>query len=172
MAELHSLLQWCINACLAATCHLHFCQNDRGLLRVTAVTWPGWYGHQIRVSWKKSSLMQKKILLAASAGDRTHDPFDHEFGALPTELSRPRRPDRLHCLRDYCDWATDHLLGLCCLGLSPHEAVIVLNVVVHGIVSAPSPLSIGVPQGSVLGPVLFTLYSKPLTDVISAHRYS
>ena len=28
-------------ACLAVTCHLHFWQNDRGLLRATAVT-RGW----------------------------------------------------------------------------------------------------------------------------------
>ena len=52
--DLHSSSgQECIYACAAVTCHLHFCQNDRGLLRVTAVTWPGWYGHRIRVSWEK-----------------------------------------------------------------------------------------------------------------------
>ena len=43
------------------------------------------------------------------------------------------------------------------------------SVIVDGIVSAPSSLVYGVLQGSVLGPVLFTLYSQPLSYVISAH---
>ena len=37
------------------------------------------------------------------------------------------------------------------------------------VVSACRPLVHGVPQDSVLGPVLFTLYSQPLSDVISVH---
>ena len=43
------------------------------------------------------------------------------------------------------------------------------SVTVAGNVSNPSPLLYGVPHGSVLGSVLFTLYSQPLFDVIHKH---
>ena len=36
-----------VHACLAVTCQLHFGQNDRDLLRVTAVT-RGWNGHRTK----------------------------------------------------------------------------------------------------------------------------
>ena len=49
-----------VYACLAVTCHLHFWQNDLGLLRATAVT-RGWNGYRNKSQHRKSTL-EKKIL--------------------------------------------------------------------------------------------------------------
>ena len=49
-----------VYACLAVTCHLHFWQNDRGLLRATAVT-RGWNGYRNKSQHRKLTL-QKRIL--------------------------------------------------------------------------------------------------------------
>ena len=38
-----------VYACLAVTCHLHFWQNDRDLLRATSVT-RGWDGYRNKIS--------------------------------------------------------------------------------------------------------------------------
>ena len=46
------------------------------------------------------------------------------------------------------------------------------SVIVNGSTSNPRPLLYGVAQGSVLGPVLFTLYSQSLSDVINLHNCS
>ena len=47
-------------ACHAVTCHLHFWQNDRDLLRATVVT-RGWNGYRNKSQHRKSTL-EKKIL--------------------------------------------------------------------------------------------------------------
>ena len=49
-----------VYACLAVTCHLHFWQNDRGLLRATAAT-RGWNGYRNKSQHTKLTL-EKKIL--------------------------------------------------------------------------------------------------------------
>ena len=49
-----------VYVCLAVTWHLYFWQNDRGLLRATAVT-RGWNGYRNKSQHRKSTL-EKKIL--------------------------------------------------------------------------------------------------------------
>ena len=48
-----------VYACLAVTCHLHFWQNDRDLLRAAAVT-RGWHGYRNKSQHRRSTL-EKKI---------------------------------------------------------------------------------------------------------------
>ena len=73
-----------VHACLAGTCHLHFWQNDRDLLRVTAVT-RGWNGYRNKSQHRK--LTMRRNFSRRSCRDSNPRPFNHESGALTTELS-------------------------------------------------------------------------------------
>ena len=55
-----------VYACSAATCPLHFWQNDRDFLRATAVT-REWNGYRNKIQHRKSTL-EKKILLPLLQG--------------------------------------------------------------------------------------------------------
>ena len=55
-----------VYACLAVTCHLHFWQNDRDLLRATAVT-RGWNGYRNKSQHRKST-PENTILLPLQQG--------------------------------------------------------------------------------------------------------
>ena len=96
-----------VYACLAVICHLHFWQNDRDLLRATAVT-RGWNGYRNKSQHRKSTLVKRKFS-RSSCRDSNPRPFNHESGALAAELSPP-----LHIIYIYtCLLRFNHWHNLC-----------------------------------------------------------
>ena len=73
-----------VYACLAVACYLHFWQNDRDLLHVTAVT-RGGADTEIRVSTE--SWPWRRKFSRRSCRDSNPRLFNLESGALTTELS-------------------------------------------------------------------------------------
>ena len=72
-----------VYACLGVTCHLHFWQNDRGLVRATAVT--RGVKRTPNTSQHTKLTLDKKTLPPLLPG---FEPFDHESGAL-TNIQAP-----------------------------------------------------------------------------------
>ena len=73
-----------MHACLAVSCQLLFLQNDRDLLRATAVT-RGWSGYRKKESAQEADPGEENS--CRSSRDSILRPFHHESGALTTELS-------------------------------------------------------------------------------------
>ena len=66
-----------VYACLAVTCHLRFRQNDRGLLRATAVR-RGWNGQQHKSQHRKLTLEKNSLpLLLPGLEPATFQPLSH-----------------------------------------------------------------------------------------------
>ena len=66
----------------------------------------------------------------------------------------------------------ENAFGICDLALSFFDSYLqgrTQLVTVNEVKSSPLLQTCGVPQGSVLGPILFILYTQPLSGVISHH---
>ena len=76
-----------MHVCLAVTCHKHFWHKDRNLLRAAAVTcWWNGYRNESAQNVDPRGKKKKKKISRLSFGDSNPGSFDHESGALTTEL--------------------------------------------------------------------------------------
>ena len=86
-----------VHACLAVTCHLHLWQNDRDLLRATAVT-QGWNGYQN----KRMNVNSGEETSHRSFRDSNPRPFNHESGAHRSFALLLSSPSLFHFISVFC----------------------------------------------------------------------
>ena len=68
-----------------------------------------------------------------------------------------------------------HTFGISGIALSWFQSYLsdrTQAVSVNGASSVPAALNFGVPQGSVLGPILFVLYTQPISEIVSYYSLS
>ena len=83
--------------------------------------------------------------------------YSAAFDTIDHQLLIKRMRERYGITGVALKWFTSYL----------HDRIQTINI--QNVLSDDLPLCTGVPQGSVLGPQLFTLYTAPLGDVITAH---
>ena len=110
--------------CLAVTCLLHFWQNDRDLLRATAVT-RGWNRCREKNVSTESRPWKRKFS-RRSCPDWNPKPFNHEPSTLTTELS----PFPTYCMESSS-------IQISCAWRSPQS-----RSVVHELVLDPDQLCV------------------------------
>lgn len=86
--------------------------------------------------------------------------YSAAFDTIPHDVLIQRLRDRFGIRDSALTWFESYFLNRC------------QSVVIGNYVSATQPVVYGVPQGSVLGPLAFTLFSSPIQDIIKSHGIS
>jgi hypothetical protein len=84
------------------------------------------------------------------------------FDTIDREILLHRLETRFGISGTALKWLSSYLEGR-------SQKVVIGNPDLDGAASKSEPLLFGVPQGSVLGPILFTLYTTPLGDICRKH---
>jgi hypothetical protein len=122
---------------------------------------PSLSAYRVNYSTETSLLaIQNDLLSAADAGMGSALlilDLSAAFDTVDNQRLLKRLPSTFGVTGSSLGWCQSYLSG-------PTQSVKAL-----GDTSPPTPLSFGVPQGSVLGPTLFSIYTSPLSAIASRH---